>query len=42
MLNPVPLLLDAVDAMAWTVVIGDSVHNFADGMAIGAAFTVDW
>ena len=24
--------------MAWTVIIGDTLHNFADGIAIGVAF----
>jgi len=24
------------------VTLGDAIHNFADGMAIGASFTVDW
>ena len=25
--------------MAWTVIIGDTLHNIADGIAIGVAFT---
>lgn len=26
---------------AWTVIIADGVHNLADGMAIGSAFSED-
>ena len=25
--------------MAWTVIIGDTIHNIADGIAIGVAFS---
>uniref|UniRef100_A0A1I8FAJ6 Zinc transporter ZIP10 n=1 Tax=Macrostomum lignano TaxID=282301 RepID=A0A1I8FAJ6_9PLAT len=27
--------------LAWTVIIGDGLHNFCDGMALGAAFARD-
>ncbi|PAA83170.1 hypothetical protein BOX15_Mlig007635g2 [Macrostomum lignano] len=30
-----------VRALAWTVIIGDGLHNFCDGMALGAAFAAD-
>ena len=29
----------AVASLAWMVLMGDVIHNFVDGMAIGAAFT---
>ena len=28
--------------MAWLVLIGDGVHNFLDGLAIGVAFSESW
>ncbi|KAK3786505.1 hypothetical protein RRG08_039152 [Elysia crispata] len=30
---------DSVAAVAWMVILGDGIHNFSDGLAIGAAFT---
>ena len=29
---------DSVAAVAWMVILGDGLHNFSDGLAIGAAF----
>ena len=28
-----------VNSVAWLVLVGDALHNFVDGMSIGAAFT---
>ena len=28
-----------IASVAWMIIIGDTVHNIADGIAIGAAFT---
>ncbi|XP_041372401.1 zinc transporter ZIP10-like [Gigantopelta aegis] len=29
---------DSIAAIAWMVILGDGIHNFSDGLAIGAAF----
>lgn len=28
-----------VTAIAWMVILGDGIHNFSDGLAVGAAFS---
>lgn len=28
--------------LPYTITLGDAVHNFADGLAVGAAFTASW
>ncbi|XP_060063006.1 metal cation symporter ZIP14-like [Ylistrum balloti] len=30
---------DGVATVAWTLLLGDALHNFSDGLAIGAAYT---
>jgi len=29
-------------SVAWMVMVGDAVHNFADGLAVGASFAQSW
>lgn len=32
---------ESMSSVAWMVVLGDGLHNFTDGMAIGAAFSAN-
>lgn len=32
---------ESMSNVAWMVVMGDGLHNFTDGMAIGAAFSAN-
>lgn len=31
-------LPNSISAIAWMVILGDGIHNFSDGLAIGAAY----
>ena len=37
--NPHQGFFRGIPAVAWMIILGDAIHNFADGIAIGAAFT---
>ncbi|CAF1050940.1 unnamed protein product [Rotaria sordida] len=39
--NPFIQKFTKIDSTGWMVLIGDGIHNFADGLAMGAAFTQD-
>lgn len=31
--------LASISSVAWMIIIGDGIHNFIDGVSIGAGFT---
>lgn len=35
-------VVHAHSSVAWMITIGDGIHNFADGLAMGAAFATNW
>ena len=37
--NPHQGFCRGISAVAWMIILGDAIHNFADGIAIGASFT---
>lgn len=37
--GPVGTKSDSLSSIVWMVILGDGLHNFTDGMAIGAAFS---
>ena len=37
--NPHQGFCHGIPAVAWMIILGDGIHNFADGIAIGASFT---
>ncbi|CAF3595987.1 unnamed protein product [Rotaria sordida] len=40
-IHPIVKQLKTMKSTGWIVLFGDSIHNFADGLAIGAAFSED-
>jgi len=37
--NPDQGFCHGISSVAWMIILGDGIHNFADGIAIGASFT---
>jgi len=31
--------LSSISSVAWMIILGDGIHNFIDGVSIGAGFT---